>query len=114
MGGRRATAVGCLALALSGCAGSGHVTQRGPIELMEARQTAPGTVVLGVLSCHGKPEVTVLSEDDQRVGVAVTATRTDPGDACMDQIEVVLESPLADRELVDLTSGGTVEVTGGG
>jgi hypothetical protein len=32
----------------------------------------------------------------------------------MDEIEVVLEFPFADRELVDLTSGGTIEVTGAG
>jgi hypothetical protein len=42
------------------------------------------------------------------VEVEVTSTVTDPGDACLDTIDVALDAPLGDRELVDLTSGRTI------
>ncbi len=111
MGGR-AAAVGLLALTLTaGCADSGHETNRGPTELAEARLSAPAILEVGVMSCNGDPEITELTEEAHRVGVEVTSTVTDPGDSCMDLVEVVLQDPLGERDLVDVTSGRTLEVT---
>jgi hypothetical protein len=74
--------------------------QRGPVAVVEdARLTGPATLDLLVESCNGAREV--------------TATVTDPGDACLDVLEVVLDEPLGERELVDVTSGRTVPVVPG-
>jgi hypothetical protein len=77
---------------------------------MEARLTDDRTPQLGVASCHGEPEVTQLLEEEAAVRVEVTATVSDPGDACMDLIEVELRAPLGARDVVDLTSGTTLPV----
>jgi hypothetical protein len=70
--------------------------QRGPVAVVEdARLTRPATLDLLVESCNGAREV------------------TDPGDACLDVLEVVLDAPLGERELVDVTSGRTVPVVPG-
>jgi hypothetical protein len=105
-------AVGLMALALAaGCSDEPEQT-RGPVEVHEVRLIAPDTIELGVMSCHGDPELTQLSQDDERVRVEITSTVTDPGDACMDLFEVVLDAPLGERDLVDLTSGQTLQVRG--
>jgi hypothetical protein len=97
-----------VALVLAACGGSG--SERRPVEVQEARLKDATTLELGVQSCHGRPEVTAFAEDAQGVRVEITATVFSPGDACLDLVEVVLDAPFGERELVDLSSGRTVPV----
>jgi hypothetical protein len=90
--------------------GSGKST-RGPVGLdADVQLVAPGRLQLGVLSCHGAPVVTGLSQDDGQVRIEVTSTVSAPGDACMDVLTVDLDAPLGNRAVVDLTSGRTLRV----
>jgi hypothetical protein len=102
-----------LLLLLAACGGTEAAgapeTGRRPVEVFEVlRLVEPSTVQLAVSSCNGAPEVTSLVQGGTRVEVEVTSTVTNPGDACLDTIDVVLDEPLGDRELVDLTSGRTI------
>ena len=110
---RRVMAVLLTALAFAAACddeGPGKST-RGPVELdADVQVVAPDRLQLGVMSCHGDPEITELSQDDEQVRIEVTSTVTDPGDACMDLLTVDLDAPLGDRAVVDLTSGRTLRV----
>jgi hypothetical protein len=104
-----------LVLLLAACSGTDAAwtpeTGRRPVDVTEVlRLVEPSTVQLAVSSCNGDPEITSLTQGGTRVEVEVTSTVTNPGDACLDTIDVVLDEPLGDRELVDLTSGRTVPV----
>jgi hypothetical protein len=102
---------GLLALTLAvGCTDFTE-TSREPVDLAEdARLIGPETIEVGVMSCHGEPEITRLTQGDERVEVEVTATISTPGDACQDRLTVVLDAPLGDRDVVDLTSQRTLRV----
>jgi hypothetical protein len=91
------------AMVVCGCGAAD--AERGPVEVMEAFLDDEGVLQVGVASCNGDPEVTDLHEDDAEVHVEVTATTTDPGDACMDVVEVPLERPFGDRRLYDGGAG---------
>jgi len=90
------------------CGCTPPATDRRPVAITEARLADDGTLELGVASCNGEPEVTELVEDDDQVRVEVTSTVSNPGDACLDLVEVELAAPLGDRELIDLSSGRPV------
>jgi hypothetical protein len=113
MPGRRLAVTLALAavVLVAGCADHASGQTRKPVALgVDARLTAPDTIELSVMSCHGSPEVTQLSQDDQRVRIEVTSTVTDPGDACLDLLTVQLDAPLESRDVVDLTSGQTLRL----
>jgi hypothetical protein len=98
---------------LSGCGddGPGDGQTRDTVTVgSEARLTSPETLELTVESCNGRPEVTELAQGEEVVEVEVVATVTDPGDGCLDVVEVVLDEPFGQRVLVDLTSGRTIAV----
>lgn len=97
-----------LAPALTGCT---PAEQRGPVGIDSALAEGPSSIQLGVRSCHGDPEVTVLVETADRVEVEVTSTTYRESDDCLDSLVVDLAAPLGTRELVDATSGDTVRVT---
>lgn len=64
-------------------------------------------------TCLANPELDLLSEHDDRVEVAVVSTRTFGGsgaDDCLDVVHVVLQEPLGDRPVLDVTSGNEVAV----
>ena len=90
------------------CACSSPATERRPVAITEARLPDDRTLELGVASCNGEPEVTELVEEDDEVRVEVTSTVSNPGDACLDLVEVELQAPLGDRRLIDLSSGKQV------
>jgi hypothetical protein len=90
------------ALVVCGCGGAD--ADRGPVEVMEAFLDEEGALQVTVASCNGDPEITDLHEDDAEVHVEVTATTTDPGDACTDVVEVPLEQPFGDRRLYDVST----------
>lgn len=64
-----------------------------------------------VPTCNGEPEVTLLEEADDEVRVEVVSQgQRGGGDDCLDGVQVELDRPLGDRELIDVTSGRTVRV----
>lgn len=93
---------------VAGCAIGGPDKGRGPAEVVEYRVDG-GSVVLTIDTCNGEPEITSLGQGVERVEVAVTCTSHDPGDGCLDLLSVDLESPLGDRDLVDLSTGRVVD-----
>jgi hypothetical protein len=109
---RRVIAVLAALAFAAACADGGSATStRGPVQLdADAQLVSPDRPQLGVLSCHGDPEVTALSQDDGQVRVEVTSTVSSPGDACMDVLTVALDAPLGDRAVVDVTSGRRLRV----
>jgi hypothetical protein len=109
---RRVMAVLTALAFAAACTDDDSVTStRGPVELdADVHLVAPDRLQLGVLSCHGDPEVTELSQDDGQVRIEVTSTVSSPGDACMDVLTVALDAPLGDRAVVDATSGRTLRV----
>ena len=93
-------------------AGCSMGPSRGPVRLVEAILEDSDTIAFGVPSCNGDPEVTRLEETSTQVRVeVVSAIQHGDGDACADTIEVSLAGPLADRELVDITTGAAMTVT---
>ncbi|MEX2505073.1 MAG: hypothetical protein WD378_09490 [Egicoccus sp.] len=71
---------------------------------------APDRIAFDVPSCGGDPEVTELAERGYDIRIEVTSTVIEPGNACADGLTVTLPVPLERRDLVDLTSGTTLEV----
>ncbi|MDJ1114931.1 hypothetical protein [Microbacterium dauci] len=55
-------------------------------------------------TCPGDPVATV-EEDDETVTIAVTSTLRSPGDACLDSLEIPLDQPLGDRDVIDGATG---------
>ena len=88
------------AATLAGCGESGPV--RMPVDIADARLTAPDILELGVGTCNGDPEITEITQDDDQVRVKITSTVTNPGDACGDIAVLLLDAPLGDRELISL------------
>ena len=103
--GRRLLAWLGVALVVAAC---GADRTRGPVAILEGRLDGPTTLVLNVSTCGGNPEVAELQETSTEVRVEIVSTDVSEGPACADGIEVPLASPLADREVIDLTSGDQV------
>lgn len=83
-------------------------TVRTTVGFNEAHDFGGTTLQLIVGSCNGDPEVTALEETADEVRIEVTSTIPAPGwggDGCLDSFDVVLDAPLGDRRLVDLTTG---------
>ena len=88
-------------------------TVRTTVPFAEAHDFGGTTVQLIVGSCNGDPEVTALEQTADEVRIEVTSTIPGPGwggDACLDPLDVVLDAPLGDRALIDLTRGGSPTV----
>lgn len=92
----------------------GGLTIRGTVEVVAADLVADDVVMLSVGSCNGDPRVAVLEEDDQQVRVEVNASSTPfgGGDDCLDIVEIQLQTPLGDRDLIDLDTDEPVSVNG--
>ena len=88
-------------------------TTREQVEVVDA-EYLPGqqALLLIVGTCQGNPELTQLEQTDSEVRVAVVSTihHFQGGNACQDSVEVALEEPLAQRQVIDLASGTTVSV----
>jgi hypothetical protein len=60
------------------------------------------TLTFQVDSCHGDPEATVVSEDDEHVSVRVISdVQTGDHPACADSVSLRLAEPLGGRKVVD-------------
>ena len=99
--------VGALALAgsvLAGCVAAG-ADRREAVAIMGVLGTGDG-VGVNVGACNANAEITMLEEDVDEVRVEVTGDRQrgeSPG--CADLVKLSLSEPLADRLVVDLTTG---------
>jgi hypothetical protein len=67
------------------------------------------TLMLSISACNGENSVEVV-EGDRTVAVTVTTDDAADGDACADGVNVVLTRPLADRQVIDGSTGEPVEV----
>lgn len=84
---------------------------RGPVALSQATLVDPATIAFGVASCNGEPEIARLEETSTQVRVEVVSTVHPDGDSCADSIRVELESPLGDRDVIDLGGSGRMNVS---
>ena len=109
-----AVVVGLLALAggLFFFVGNGGYTWGRPgVNVLEVRLIAPDRLDLTVNSCNRNPEVSLLRETDVDVEVNVVA---DPPPSlsvvqeCDDHVEVQLQGPLEDRDVIDKRTGKVV------
>lgn len=55
---------------------------------------------LMVDTCQGDP-VAVVEENDQTATITVTSTKYNTGTACLDGLQVELNRPLGDRQVID-------------
>jgi hypothetical protein len=107
-------AVAAAGLALLAACGVDTPTERGPVSLAggQVRQIAPQELDVDVPSCHGDPELDGLVEDDGEVRIRIVTTMVISGDAqaCLDEVQVTLQEPLGDRDVIDAESGETLRV----
>ena len=91
--------------------GNGGCTWRAGVSVAEARLIAPDRLRFGVNSCNKNPEVSRVVETDVDVQVKVVAD-SHPfllgGQECMDSVEVQLQEPLGDRDVIDRRGGVVV------
>ena len=85
---------------------------RGGVSVMSAELRSPSKLALGVGSCNGNPEVSLLRETDVDVQVKVIAFSTPfhGGEDCRDGVKVDLREPLGDRVVIDMHTGQVVSV----
>lgn len=91
-------------------------TERGPVSLegWEVALAGSSELSVSVPSCNGDPELADLDEQEGSVRIEVVTTQVVEGDsdACLDQLEVTLDEPLGDRDVVDAVSGDTLRLVG--
>ncbi|WP_157987924.1 hypothetical protein [Jiangella endophytica] len=92
----------------------GGLSTRGTVEVVAADLLADDLVMLSVDSCNGEPKMSVLEEDGQQVRVEVVASSTPfgGGDDCLDTVELQLQAPLGDRDVIDIHTDESVDVNG--
>lgn len=98
---RSVTAILLLGILLTGCA----ILERGsqPREVVSVSVIEDGILGLAVEGCNGD-----LSAEAQESPTEVVVTVMGPspsGDDCLDSVRVLLEEPLADRAVVDGSTG---------
>lgn len=74
--------------------------KRSFVEIKSVEVTSDG-LNLSVDSCGGSP-IALVSELELEVRISVTAAVINPGNACLDQVDVPLDAPLGDRNIIDL------------
>lgn len=87
---------------------------RARTEIVEAALVEEDQLRLTVATCEGDPAVDEVTEVGDEVRIAVTSTHyLWSGGDCLDQLAVDLDAALAERRVVDVETGGTVEVDDG-
>lgn len=86
---------------------------RSDVRIDEVILLAPDRLELIVSSCHGAPRVSLLLEMDDEVHIKVVAFSAPfrGGPECQDAVEVYLQEPLGDREVIDRHTGLLVNVS---
>ena len=93
--------------------GNGVITWRVGVNLLDARLVPPDRLSLSVSSCNKNPEVSRLRETDVDVRIKVFVDIhpfLQGGQECLDLVEVQLQEPLGERDVVDWRSGQTVSI----
>ena len=83
------------------------------MNVLDARLTSPDRLALTVSSCNRKAEVSQLRETDVDMQVKVKAyihPFLQGGEDCADLVEVQLQEPLGDRDVVDRRTGQAVKL----
>jgi hypothetical protein len=88
---------------VTGCASAEPTQERGPQPIIGWSNGGDVQVVL-IGTCHGDPVATV-EEDDETVIITVTSTLRSPGNACQDSLQIALNRPLGDRDVIDGVTG---------
>ena len=106
--------VAAAGLALLAACGVDTPTERGPVSLAggQVRQIGTQELAVDVPSCLGDPELDGLVEDDGEVRIRIVTTMVISGDAlsCLDEVQVTLQEPLGERDVIDAESGETLRV----
>ena len=93
--------------------GNGGCKWRTGASVLEAESISPSRLLLIVRSCNQNPEVSQLRETEVDVQVKVLVD-IHPfllgGEDCLDAVEVQLQEPLGDRDVIDKRSGQVVRV----
>ncbi|WP_062316446.1 hypothetical protein [Demequina maris] len=90
-------------LVLAACAASEPTEVRGPVPIV-GWSNGGDVQIVDVDSCGGDPEASVV-ETESTVTITVTSTKRDPGDACLDSLEIELDAELGDRQVIDGVTG---------
>ena len=112
---RALAVIGVLAIAVSlfFLIGNGAIAWRVGANVFDARLVSPDRLSLTVSSCNKNPEVSRLRETDVDVRVKVLVDIhlfLKGGQDCQDLVEVQLQEPLGDRDVVDWRSGQAVSI----
>ena len=112
---RALAVIGVLAFAVSlfFLIGNGVIAWRVGANVFDARLVSPDRLSLTVSSCNKNPEVSRLRETDVDVRVKVLVDIhpfLKGGQDCQDLVEVQLQEPLGDRDVVDWRSGQAVSI----
>lgn len=96
-----------LLLTAAGCG-----TERVPVEVLYASANSDDVLRVSVNTCQGSPELTSVTETAAAVEVAVASDKQSSGlrPACADHVNVELDEPLGDRDLIDASTGRPVEI----
>lgn len=83
-----------------------------PLRIVEeAHPDGPDAYLLVVQSCGADPAVSNIVESAEEVRVEVVATtEPHPNNECLDGVRLELDTPLGERQIVDMTSGDTIPV----
>lgn len=109
----RRTIIAVLVVFVGWLFATGGGTWRGAVNVMEAELHSGDRLLLVVQGCEQRPKLSQLHESEERVEVEVVSYFTlikGGGTDCLDAVEVLLQEPLGDRDLVDLDSGRLVDV----
>lgn len=89
-------------------AGCSSEPTRGPAHIVHYAPTFDDSITVTVDTCNGDPVVTDLVEGPDEVTVAITSTKTDPGDACLDDLVIALAASIGGRTVIDASNGREV------
>ena len=93
--------------------GNGGCNWRTGASVLEAESISSSRLLLIVRSCNQNPEVSQLRETEVDVQVKVLVD-IHPfllgGEDCLDAVEVQLQEPLGDRDVIDKRGGEVVRV----
>ena len=97
-----------VAATVSACAATTESTRQ-PVPVLSFRAPSEGVVELNVAACDARTKVESLVESESEVRVLISALVDDgDGPGCSDVIEITLETPLANRVLIDEATDRTI------
>lgn len=100
--------IGLMLIVAPMVAGCSSGPTRGPAHIAHYAHTFDDSITVTVDTCNGDPVVTDLVEDPDEVKVAITSTKTNPGDACLDDLVIALTANIGGRTVIDSSTGREV------